>query len=672
MNLVEVAFTPRGDVIGTDNWYQQPRGGMRDALVHIVDGGLYPYHPDKGTPQPVTGAPLPAVSLYPAVAHSGLAYIQASALPGMQGNLASAQHNTRRVVRHELVNRGSTFETRDHDLVTTEDPDFHPSDVVEDADGTLLVIDTGSWYIHHCPTGQIRKAAAKGGIYRVQPQGWKSPRDPWGSKIGWRGASDARLIELLADERWAVSERASRLLVGRTSSSSAVLAEALRGEKRPEVSQRLIWVLSQIGDGESARALRAALDDSPVDVVTTAARGLALCRGKTASAKLSDLLAHKEPVVQLAAAEALGRCGSKEELPAVWDALRRKPDRFVDHALTLAAFRLADEPSLLQAITDTHPGVQRAAILISEQRYREREILKPATVFASLRAADRELSAAARWVLLRHVEWGSEALAAARALFEKNDLDAEERRQTQELIHAFAHDEAMIAWVSESITNAKVPPQKRVELLGVVTESPRASLPKSWTGAVGRALGDESTDVRMAAVRAAAVRQIADLDSALLSIADDDGAKQDLRFEALRAVVLRHPGVSSKSFELLIERLEADRAPEKRLAAAEVVGRCRLSGEQLEQLIERVNGDALISPSVLSAILQATPGDQQDLVADYLLGATVHGWQPGKAEAEKLLAALPSAEASKRERLRGVIDMQREAIREQLRGLRTY
>ena len=239
-------------------------------------------------------------------------------------------------------------------------------------------------------------------------------------------------------------------------------------------------------------------------------------------------------------------------------------------------------------------------------------------------------------------------LRAVREHFGKSDLDAEGRRQTQELIHAFAHDEAMIAWVSETIANANVPPQKRVELLGVVTESPRASLPKSWTGAVGKALADENSDVRMAAVR---LPRSAKWPSSIpLAIADDHGAKQNLRFEAIRAVVLRHPGISSKSFELLVDRLEADRAPEERLAAAEVVGRCRLSGEQLERLIDRVRGDVLVSPSTLSALLQTTPSDKQGLVADYLFDATQLGWQPSKADAEKLLAALPAADANKLER----------------------
>src|SRR6266542_2912347 len=70
-HLVEVAFTPRGEVIGTNNWFQRPSGGVRDALVHLVEGGLYPMHTDVGTPLPITGEPLPAAGLFPAVALSG-------------------------------------------------------------------------------------------------------------------------------------------------------------------------------------------------------------------------------------------------------------------------------------------------------------------------------------------------------------------------------------------------------------------------------------------------------------------------------------------------------------------------------------------------------------------------------------------------------------------------
>jgi putative membrane-bound dehydrogenase-like protein len=188
-NLVEVVFTPRGEILGTDNWFYLPKGGVRDALVHLVEGGLYPRHRDKGSPLPITGEPLPAAASFPAVALSGLALYRGDQFPAeMRGNLFSAQHNARKVGRHVLVADGSTFRTQDFDFVTTDDPDFHPSDVLEAPDGSLIVIDTGSWYVHHCPTGQIRKVRAAGGVYRVRAAGAKPVDDPLGLKIDWAAA----------------------------------------------------------------------------------------------------------------------------------------------------------------------------------------------------------------------------------------------------------------------------------------------------------------------------------------------------------------------------------------------------------------------------------------------------------------------------------------------------
>src|SRR5688572_28429286 len=135
--------------------------------------------PDSATKYPITGDPLPALSMFPAVALSGLARYDRGQFPTeYRGNLFSAKHNTRSIGRHVLHRVGSTFRSDDADFLTTDDPDFHPSDVLVDRDGSLLVLDTGSWYTDHCPTGKIRKSPAKGGIYRVRytgPQPASSP-----------------------------------------------------------------------------------------------------------------------------------------------------------------------------------------------------------------------------------------------------------------------------------------------------------------------------------------------------------------------------------------------------------------------------------------------------------------------------------------------------------------
>src|SRR5262249_32397098 len=241
--------TPRGDIIGTDNWYQVPRDGFRDALIHLVEGGLYPRHRDKGSPLPITGEPLPAVSLFPAVALSGLTLYRGAAFPAeMRGNLFSAQHNARKVGRHVLVPDGSTFRTLDFDFVTTDDPDFHPSDVLEAPDGSLIVVDTGSWYVHHCPTGQIRKVRAAGGIYRVRAAGSTPIDDPLGLKIDWSGAPSAELARLLADRRPVVRDRAQRTLSARGKAAVGPLASLLEGKTAVGVKQHGVWALAGMAD----------------------------------------------------------------------------------------------------------------------------------------------------------------------------------------------------------------------------------------------------------------------------------------------------------------------------------------------------------------------------------------------------------------------------------------
>ena len=40
------------------------------------------------------------------------------------------------------------------------------NDVFEDADGSLIVIDTGGWYKLCCPTSQLAKPDVLGAIYR--------------------------------------------------------------------------------------------------------------------------------------------------------------------------------------------------------------------------------------------------------------------------------------------------------------------------------------------------------------------------------------------------------------------------------------------------------------------------------------------------------------------------
>ena len=46
-------------------------------------------------------------------------------------------------------------DTKEEDFLKSSSIDFHPADILEDADGSLLLLDTGGWLSWGCPHSQI-------------------------------------------------------------------------------------------------------------------------------------------------------------------------------------------------------------------------------------------------------------------------------------------------------------------------------------------------------------------------------------------------------------------------------------------------------------------------------------------------------------------------------------
>ena len=208
----------------------------------------------------------------------------------MHGNLFSAQHNARKVGRHILMRDGSTFRSEDHDFVSSDDPDFHPSDVLESADGSLLVVDTGGWYVQHCPTGKIRDSRVTGGIYRVRSKEARPIEDPWGTKIDWAKISSEDLANLLADGRPLVAERAGRTLTMRGEAAVSILGRVLREAASREARLNGLWSLSAIPGESSFAELRSSLLLPSREVISAAARALALRKDQRIAPDLCRLL----------------------------------------------------------------------------------------------------------------------------------------------------------------------------------------------------------------------------------------------------------------------------------------------------------------------------------------------------------------------------------------------
>jgi putative membrane-bound dehydrogenase-like protein len=363
-NPVGVTFTPEGEVIFSCTFYTNPRNGQRDALVHAVEGGVYPkVHPViDGLKR--TGDLLPPLTHLGPAAPAGLKTYRSGAFGGdYRGNLFSAQFNMHKVQRHILRRSGSTFASTNEDFVTSTDPDFHPTDVVEDADGSLLVVNTGGWYMICCPTSQVVKPQVLGGIYRVRRKGAARPADPRGLALKWDAMTPAELTGLLDDPRFAVRDRAVQLLGKQGADAVDALGKAVKDGRSALARRNAVWALTRI-DGDAARAAaRAALADREESVRQTAVNSAGLLRDAGARPALVEMLRSPSPHLRRQAATALGRIKDPEAVPALLAALRPDDDRLLEHALLYALIETADRPATERGLASDSALVRRAALI---------------------------------------------------------------------------------------------------------------------------------------------------------------------------------------------------------------------------------------------------------------------------------------------------------------------
>lgn len=650
-NLVELAFMPGGEIIGTNNWYQLPADGLRDSLLHVVEGGFYPGTEEKGTGLPArTGRLLPAMTMLPAAACSGMCRLRSRTPPREHhDNLFVAQFNLRNVTRHAVSRAGATFRTDDAVFLATDDPDFRPSDVLEDADGSLLVVDTGSWYVQHCPTGGIRGSPAQGGIYRVRHTAAARPADPWGLRIDWRAATAGALAALLADPRPAVRDRAQATLVQRGGDAVAAVAAVLDGTRPAAESdtaetpgQMAVWTLAGIGDEAALARLRTAAAGPDAELAAAATRALGRRRDGRSAPVLRPLLGHPALHVRLAAAEAVARCGDAAATPDLLAALAAGPDATLEHMLVRALAAVADRPALAAALAHPSPRVQRAALVLLDQP--PHESLAAADVVRRADAADADLRQAARAILESRPEWGDHAAALLRRRIEAADLPDAEAEELRRSVLALQRHAAVAAMVAAAIGGPPdaLPDARRILLLEAVAAGTAATLPEELVTALGRALGHPAATVRRQAVRTAAAVGAPALDAPLARIADDPGQPADVRVEAARALVRRRPDVSPARFALLAGELDPARDPLARLAAAQVLGEARLTDGQFRRLLDGIRRDPLVSPAVpLAVFARSAVAEAAAEFVDYLVEAAGLGWSLPEEPLRGVVAALP-------------------------------
>jgi putative heme-binding domain-containing protein len=601
-NPVEIAFTPEGEPIGTMDQ------GPGDCLLHYVEGGVYPMEHPCLAEFPTTGPLLGAVRQYSPVlpaALCGLTRYRSGVFGAEYRNaLFSTHYMTHKIVRHTLVPDGSTFRAEDADFLTSTDHDLRLTDVLEDADGSLLFVDMGGWFTYGFPGNPLPRPEALGAIYRIRRAGAPRVADPWGRSLGLARRSPAELAALLDDPRPPVRDQAVARLAALGPAAVADLEAVLRAPRGGSVQARrnAVWALCRMEIPAARAAVRLALADRDPGVRLAAIHAAGLHRDDQASAALCALVRRDEPPVRRKAAEALGRIGRPEAVPALLDGLRQGGDRFLEHALVYALIRINDRRATLPALADADPRVRRAGLLALDQM--KDGGLSRDEVAPLLDTDDAELQHTALEVIGRRPAWSGLAQGLLRKWLQGPRLSAPQERTLAAVVTASAGDGTIQQVVAEALTAPGTAPATRSFLLGVVARCPLNPLPATWADAVGRALALPDPAVRREAASVVKTRNLAQLDRQLIELSREASLPPDLRIAALECLVGRHRPLDAEAFALLTSHLSENTDPLLRLAAARTLAASPLSDEQLTRLAGSLGGAGTV---VLRLVLPVFP-----------------------------------------------------------------
>ncbi len=618
-NPVGVTFTSAGERLFTTTFIEHPQAGRRDALVHAIYGGVYgkPHEVIDGHPQ--TGDLMPVLSELGAAAPAGVMRYRSSVFgPTYRDNVFVAQFNMQKVSRHVLTPNGASFSSKDSDFVTSNNRDFHPTDVLEDADGSLLVIDTGGWYKLCCPTSQLAKPDVLGGIYRITRRGSARPRDPRGLTLDWTSVTPVRLAQLLGDDRPAVQQRAIQQLARLAGGAINALSEALKAASAT-TRRNAVWALTRIDDAEARAATRPALDDADLTVRQSALHSVALWRDAGAVARARAAVASPLPAIQRVAAEALGRIGDRATVPDLLAASAPKLDRALEHSLIYAMIEIADTTATREGLTAASARTKRAALIALDQM--SPNALEAAAILPLLDSPDSATNKTAWWIAGHHPDWGTElwgyfeprlARAGAARRAERDELIAK--------LSEFSRTPAIEQHLATLVADG--PAETRLVALRVMAASQARELPRPWIGPLSQALTGGGDVTRAAVAVARAVPPAADtaatLNEALLGVARNGSHPIDLRLDALAAVAGGLPSVDPDLFELLCGALTPTAPATTRLAAAGVLEKSRLDRGQLVRLTQYIKSSG---PLELTHLLPPYDRATEDEVGIALVSA---------------------------------------------------
>ncbi len=499
-NPVEIVFTPGGERIFTTTFLEHPQEGKRDGLIHAVYGGVYGKDHGVLNGFPRTGELMPALVHQGASAPCGLARLESAQLGrGYINNVLSCSFNKHRIFRHRIGNDGGMLTSENSEFLVSDSPDFHPTDVLEDADGSLIVINTGGWYKICCPTSQFYRPEVLGAIYRVTKTGGHKIQDPRGTTLDWEKFSAEQLVELLADQRFAIRNRARKLLGEMGQEAVPACQTAFNQAAGAQHRLQITWALCQNQSPQARKAIHNALDDKNEIVVHAALHSISLHLDQTAAqairARFTDFTEYNQRI----AAECLGRIGSAADVPLLLNSLTPRCDRALEHSLIYAVIEIGEAAPVKELVQSTSISTARGALIALDQIPGDH--LSAEYAIAAIEANDRAMQNTGWWLLANHRNWAAQLPGYFQQRIDHTKADAEKRILLQRRFSEYINTPEILnlagTWLESGDSNMQS------FVLTALSSTKLSTVPDSIQNGVLKALQSTDPDTLLLAVSAA-------------------------------------------------------------------------------------------------------------------------------------------------------------------------
>ncbi|MEJ1242299.1 PVC-type heme-binding CxxCH protein [Chryseolinea sp. T2] len=603
-NPVELAYTEAAEPIGTETYFTEPQAGERDALVYWIEGGVYP-KPNNNIKRdrlPLTGELMPVVSKYSRVAPSGIGrYRQKGLGDDFKDNLFSAQFNTHRVLRHKLIRQGASFRTEDEIFFwNNNNEDFHPTDVLEDADGSLLVVETGGWFIKGCPLSQVSKPQLKGAIYRVRKKDAKRADDPYGNTIKWTTLGPDALVKYLEDSNPFLADRAQQFLVDGGDGSVIALKQLLSASESADARTKAVFTLNRIGTPLAMEGVRTALKDGDDQVAVAAARSVGMSKDKQALASLLVAVANGHDPLRRQAATALGQIGDKQAVTALIDASSETDDRFIRHAIIHALTTINDVHGVRSRLSDTSARVREVVIITLDQMPSSPLTAKELTPFLTHR--NKKLQQTALWAASHHPEWSGEMVTFLEKELKGNESLASNEKLLSDMLISFGAEPKMQKFIADKVGTASR--DRQLFLISAMMRMNMKEFPAVWTSRLTSMLeSGTNAEVKSKVIELVQLRSIKSAEKSLASVADDKQNPAPLRMQAIEAFSAGNRKLSEAHFDYLLNQLTQKGEVANTQQAAAILEKSELTDNELKIMSDKYlpQADPFILPRLVSA-----------------------------------------------------------------------